>query len=907
MGTARIGRVASLCVLICSAASGGPIHDAARVGDAETAAALLAADPALIASTDEEGLTPLHLAALGRNAELVKALLAQGAPVDARDATARTPLHYAAMGGDADTIALLLEAGATVDARDVRGETPLHVAGRRMRAAAAGLLLDAGADVNARNAEGQTPLLLAVDQGEEAQELDEAIRALAAVLIARGADVNLSDTAGHTPLGRARLRAHELTIELLVDAGAAVGNDPGAPHVLRAYRTHAEIEQILADAQTNYPGLARKVVLGTSVQGRNISALKITDNPDAQEDEPEFRYVSTMHGDEVVGIEMCLFLIDDILTKYGSDSRITDLVNETEIWIVPLMNPDGNALGQRYNANGADLNRSFPDPFTDPNNTTAGREPEVAAIMNWSWAHSFTLGANFHGGALVVNYPYDNNETQTSGVYTACPDDALFISISELYSQTNTPMWNSPSFFHGITNGTDWYVATGGMQDWGYRYVGSNETTIELSNVKTPSYSTIPQYWAENQESMLSYMETVHIGVRGLVTDSTSGAPLDATVSVVGNDQDIVTDPDVGDYHRMLLPGTYDLLFTAPGYDPKLVTGVVVNAGSATRLDIALDPAPVVLSPNGGETLGVGTPAAVTWSGGTTAQYQVQETANDGDLTLIQDGFESASISPPWGTGGNGIWAPTFSGPHAGFVCVKSGTISDNQQSWLTRPVDGPADLSFWYKVSSEADYDFLRFDIDGTQELAASGSVGWTQFSTTVPAGSHTLRWRYTKDVNTSSGSDAGWIDDVEIIADGRVWNDIEALTPVGASSSSWTPTVATTAARVRVRSVLAGGLYGDWDESDAAFTVDASSCTADVTTTGAGIGDPGYGVPDGSVTATDLNYFVNAWVAGDLAIADITTTGAGVGDPGYGVPDGSITAADLNYFVNAWVAGCP
>ena len=80
-----------------------------------------------------------------------------------------------------------------------------------------------------------------------------------------------------------------------------------------------------------------------------------------------------------------------------------------------------------------------------------------------------------------------------------------------------------------------------------------------------------------------------------------------------------------------------------------------------------------------------------------------------------------------------------------------------------------------------------------------------------------------------------------------------------------------------------------------------------ADVTTTGAGLGDPGYGVPDNAVTAADLNYFVNGWVASDTAVADVTTTGAGVGDPGYGVPDGAVTAADLNYFVNVWVVGCP
>jgi len=79
-----------------------------------------------------------------------------------------------------------------------------------------------------------------------------------------------------------------------------------------------------------------------------------------------------------------------------------------------------------------------------------------------------------------------------------------------------------------------------------------------------------------------------------------------------------------------------------------------------------------------------------------------------------------------------------------------------------------------------------------------------------------------------------------------------------------------------------------------------------ADVTTTGAGIGDPGYGVPDGSITTADIQYYVNLFVAGDPA-ADLTTTGAGVGDPGYGVPDGAITAADIQYYVNLWVLGCP
>ena len=80
-----------------------------------------------------------------------------------------------------------------------------------------------------------------------------------------------------------------------------------------------------------------------------------------------------------------------------------------------------------------------------------------------------------------------------------------------------------------------------------------------------------------------------------------------------------------------------------------------------------------------------------------------------------------------------------------------------------------------------------------------------------------------------------------------------------------------------------------------------------SDITTQGAAPGDPLEGVPDGAVTAADLNYFVNAWGAGDIALADVTTRGVPPGDPLEGVPDGIVSGADLNYYVNGWILGCP
>ncbi|MCB9849386.1 MAG: carboxypeptidase regulatory-like domain-containing protein [Phycisphaerales bacterium] len=389
------------------------------------------------------------------------------------------------------------------------------------------------------------------------------------------------------------LTSHRLVTVVILSAWLLLPASAAA----QSYRTYNNIAQLLLDAESDYPTLCRRVNLGTSEQGKPIWALNISDNVGIEEDEPEFKYVSTMHGDEWVGNEMMLYLIDELLGEYGSDAQITNLVNELDIWIVPVMNPDGFAIPQRENIDGEDLNRSFPDRIDDPVNTTAGRPAETAAIMNWSAANSFTLSANLHTGSLVVNYPYDNNASHTSGVDTPSPDDLLFEYISEEYSSRNSPMWNSGSFFHGITNGTDWYVAIGGMQDWNYVWMGCNEVTLELSNTKIPSASQIPTFWNNNRDALLAYMDTALIGVRGIVTDAVSGEPLAATITVVGNSHPVYSDPDIGDYHRMLLPGTYDLVFTADGYGQHQVSNVAVSSGAATRVDVALAPPPAIVTP----------------------------------------------------------------------------------------------------------------------------------------------------------------------------------------------------------------------------------------------------------------------------------------------------------------------
>ncbi len=385
--------------------------------------------------------------------------------------------------------------------------------------------------------------------------------------------------------------------------------------VATGYPTYAELTTRLQNtaaaygaSQSQHADLCRLISLGQSVNGLEIWAMLISANPDVEEDEPEFKYVSTMHGDEVLGTDLSLRFIDLLLTSYGTDTGITALIDSTAIWIVPLMNPDGWEAGTRMNANGVDLNRDFPTfpedwagtIFSGASLGESGRQPETKHVMAWSAAHSFVQSANLHGGALVVNYPYDDDDVGSFNDAPS-PDDLLFEDISSRYAVNNPPMFNTPSPSNavgGIINGSLWYSIDGGMMDWNYRYAACVAVTLELHVTKQPDASVLDQFWVENRDAMLAYLAAVHLGVRGVVTNSETGDPVYAEVRVAGNAQPAFTDPDVGDYHRMLLPGTYSLTFAAPGFAPKTVNNIQATE-PATRVDVELVPAAAIADING--------------------------------------------------------------------------------------------------------------------------------------------------------------------------------------------------------------------------------------------------------------------------------------------------------------------
>lgn len=363
------------------------------------------------------------------------------------------------------------------------------------------------------------------------------------------------------------------------------------------YPTYEAYVDMMYQFAADYPSLCQIVSIGTTGQGRELLMAKISDNVGIEENEPQFLYTSSMHGDETTGYILMLRLIDYLLSNYGTDPRITGMVDNIEIWINPLANPDGTYHGgnstvdgaYRYNANWVDLNRNYPDPKDGPHPDGEDWQIETMNFMAFAENHHFVSSCNIHGGTEVCNYPWDTWQKLSA-------DDTWWQYVCHEYADTaqlHSPAGYMSGYDDGITNGWQWYEVSGGRQDYMNYFHQDREFTLEISNDKLLNPNLLPAWWDYSYRSLLNYMEQTTFGIRGTVKDSVTGLPLKAEVYVLQHEQDsswVYSALPVGNFHRLINAGTYSVKFSAPGYLPQVVNNVTVTNKQATILNINLGP-----------------------------------------------------------------------------------------------------------------------------------------------------------------------------------------------------------------------------------------------------------------------------------------------------------------------------
>jgi len=362
------------------------------------------------------------------------------------------------------------------------------------------------------------------------------------------------------------------------------------------YPTYEVYRAMMKKFEQDYPHLCKLDSIGTTSNGHKIYVVKLSDNVTAEEPEVEVFYTSTIHGDETTGFILMLRLIDYFLSNYSSNARIASMLDGMAIYINPNANPDGTYKGGdntvvgavRNNALGFDLNRNFPDPELGFFTTI---QTETQIMMDFASSRHFTLSVNFHGGAEVVNYPWDTWVSATR----IHADNNWFINFSKQYAdsvQTNGPAnYFTDVAISGITNGGDWYVITGGRQDYMNWWLHCKEITIELSYYKTPSSDQLPNFWNYNRGALISYLESAKQGFNGVVTN-TSGNPVKAKVYITGHDADsshVYSSQTTGFYARPIEPGTWQVTYSAKGYLSQTKVIIISNWKSSVNQGIVLE------------------------------------------------------------------------------------------------------------------------------------------------------------------------------------------------------------------------------------------------------------------------------------------------------------------------------
>ncbi len=437
------------------------------------------------------------------------------------------------------------------------------------------------------------------------------------------------------------------------------------------YKTLDEINSYVDQIIADHPDIvSSKVSLGLSIEGRDIWAVKISDNPEVDEDEPEVLFTAAIHAREVITPEIVLYFMDYLTNNYGTDPEATFLVDNREMWFVPVINVDGYRYNQTEHPNGAglwrknrrdngdgtwgvDLNRNFGYEWGYDNSGSSSSsseetyrgtgpfsEPESQALRDFIQSHQFEITVSYHSYSNLILWPWGYDRVYTD-------DETLFRSIGD-----------SLTFFNDYGPEVSWglYKVNGSTDDWGYgEQITKNKNyafTVESGSPTDgfwPDPSRIPEMVAENLEPNKIFAD--------------------------------------------LAENVYKI------YPPSVPTMIIDDSVLASEYTVSWTPDDTINPP---------------------VQYELEELKNNIEITDMGNNFDNFDRK------GFSITSSSYHSGSTGFYSGAGDNIYYYIQTKTPYPVGTSDVLTFWtsYDIETNWDYAYVEVSTDGVNFASIPGDI---------------------------------------------------------------------------------------------------------------------------------------------------------------------------------------
>jgi hypothetical protein len=390
-----------------------------------------------------------------------------------------------------------------------------------------------------------------------------------------------------------------------------------------AYPHLQVLERQFFDLVSAFPHLAHAYQIGQSTSWMQpIWGIRVSSSPEIDKDAPAVLFTGIHHAREPIGAYLCKAILEELLTNYGKSARYTRLLDSLEIWLVPIVNPDGyeyiiqNQLqfpwwrkNLRDNnddglfdplVDGVDLNRNYDFNWEEGGDgnpaswffrgSSAFSENEIQALRDLALRENFVMGVSYHSYGESVLYPWGN--------FHRAPDQELIVDIAQRCAGQIGRLSGGGSYNVLPLNGR-----VGQSSIWMYGELGTIDFIIETGEEYFAAPEDIPRIVKENVRGALFLMERALCGgVTGHVRDRQTGKPIAAEIHVNGCDAAYVkcrrADAARGRFDRLLFPGNYTLEIRAPGYQTETITGVQIHGDRMTVLEIAMMKLPAMALPS---------------------------------------------------------------------------------------------------------------------------------------------------------------------------------------------------------------------------------------------------------------------------------------------------------------------